>query len=121
MAKARESLTLSGYEHPEETKVCRNSQYSAYSTYSEAGSDPYVSLGPSPDLYLKVDENNVTKEYVSKENKEVKERPSERKCPTCQKKALYRCSCPIEEYMCGSGHFWATTLSGETMIGDPHK
>jgi len=102
-----EKLTKQGYQHPDTI----NQVYSAYQIYTEKDTTPYVSQNYDPYATFNSEEKQSQQQSTQQDNI----------CPTCRTTAMYSCPCKIGEFMCGSGHSWYFTQSGEMIVGDPHE
>ena len=90
-----QKLTDMGYVHPTND----NRDTNPYKQYSEQGENVYISNG-SGNPYGVLGKDDV--------------------CPECYNKALYKCPCPIGEFMCSLNHMWYVK-NGKVISEDPHK
>lgn len=101
-------LSQIGYVHPTESDISRQPQYMAYSVTDELKKNgDYVSQ-KAFDPYATFDTENSSKEQPNI-------------CPMCEQKAMYSCSCSLQDMMCSKGHVWFVLKNGTIKIGDPHE
>tara|TARA_R110002111_G_scaffold26410_4_gene57187 strand:+ start:328 stop:657 length:330 start_codon:yes stop_codon:yes gene_type:complete len=100
--RARKSLEISGYVHPDTI----NSEINPYKSYSEESKNVYVSS--NDDVYSKFEEKNNDSKQQSFF------------CAKCNKKASYQCPCTVGEMMCENNHMWYVENDGKVIFGDPH-
>lgn len=107
------TLAKMGYQHPEETVNSRQPQYMSYSvTEDQKKQDKYgdyISQKPY-DPYATFNTEEVLRETQRTNT-----------CPVCENKALYSCSCSLQDMMCGKGHIWFVLKNGTIKTGDPHE
>lgn len=107
-------LSQMGYVHPAEAASSRQPQYMSYSVTEEQKKKEqygdYISQKPF-DPYATFDTENPPKNETQKTDI----------CPMCDKKAMYSCSCSLQDMMCAKGHIWFVLKNGTIKIGDPHE
>jgi len=105
------NLSKMGYVHPTDADSSRQPQYMSYAVTEEQKKKQqygdYVSQKPF-DPYATFD--NQTSDTHRTDI-----------CPVCESKAMYSCSCSLQDVMCAKGHIWYVLKSGKVKVGDPHE
>lgn len=106
-------LAQMGYVHPTQSDNSRQPQYMSYSVTEEQKKKDqygdYISQ-KSFDPYATFDSEEIKKEIQSTNI-----------CPVCENKAMYSCSCSLQDMMCAYGHIWFVLKNGKISIRDPHE
>lgn len=96
--KARMSLNIPGYVHPEKKSA-------SVSTYRVFSGNEY-NVNPTSNVYSRMDDYKSTDSLTNW-------------CPVCHKKAIYSCTCEDHDMLCPDNHVWYLK-NDQIVIGDPH-
>jgi hypothetical protein len=94
---------ISGYEHPENINVNRNSLYKTFTENKKAKKNEKFGVTDIGNLYSKA--LIETKDSL---------------CPICNKISINTCYCAYNDKTCESKHTWYTDREGKIINGNPH-
>lgn len=101
--KARNNLTISGYQHPNVLNSSFSKKVNVYQTFNSEGLDKNYTSSKQPSKYTKFSTEN------------------QKSCPSCNKPAVFGCDCKYKDNECENNHIWFIDEKGTTQIGDPHQ